>query len=169
MGKQGILPIKLVSYRIFLVRAQGNIRRHSRKGQVGTVVFPWAVGIKQLIILLTENLPALSIPENPVFKCLPDRLLFLTCQGGFLFVEYPFLRTVFLSPCQRYGCHVNLRNLPESYRHWHDRCRRWFQSEGFRCLLLFPFTYHCPVTLEYCTSICFPRTFHSGVSKHFHL
>ena len=95
MGKQDIIPIKLMGYRIFLVWAKLYFRIHSRKSQMAAVVFPGTDGIETVIINPAQLLPPFLVPEDPVLKCFLDRILFLGCQHCFFFIQH----TDFISFC----------------------------------------------------------------------
>ena len=88
MGKQDIIPIKLMGNGIFLVRTKLYFRIHSRKGQMAAIVFPGTDGIEAFIIYTTQFLPPFLIPEDPVLKCFLDCILFLGCQHGFFFIQH---------------------------------------------------------------------------------
>ena len=95
MGKQDIVPIKLMGNRIFLVRAKLYFRIHSRKGQMAAVVFPGTDGIETVIINPAQLFPSFLISENPVLKRFLDCILLLGCQHRFFFIQH----TDFISLC----------------------------------------------------------------------
>ena len=88
MGKQDIIPIKLMGNGIFLVRTKLYFRIHSRKGQMASIIFPGTDGIESVIINPAQLFPPFLIPEDPVLKCFLDRILFLGCQHRFFFIQH---------------------------------------------------------------------------------
>ena len=80
VGEKSIISIDLPCHSILLMGPKGNIRGHPGKSQMGTIIFPGTDGIKPPVISLTQFFPPYGIPEDPVFKSLPDGLLFLGGQ-----------------------------------------------------------------------------------------
>ena len=72
--------------RIFLVRHKGDFRCHAHKLNMAAIVFTGTDTVKQYIIGLAQILPAVNIPENPVFKSVLDHFLLLLCQHRLLAV-----------------------------------------------------------------------------------
>lgn len=87
--KQGIISIKDMCHRIFLMLHQLNFRIHSDKLNVTAIIFPWPDAVKPFIINFAECFPSAHILKNPLFKLFPDQFLLLLCQGGFFPVQYP--------------------------------------------------------------------------------
>ena len=86
MCKQSIIPVKLMGNRIFLMRTQGNVGGHSRKGQMASVKFSWTVRIENFIVLFAKCLPAVCILKDPILIGFPDSFLLLACQSSFFFI-----------------------------------------------------------------------------------
>ena len=63
---------------------------------MGTIIFPWTVGIEQFIIFGTKHFPAPGILKYPVLKCFPDCFLLLAGKGSFLFIQEPLLLSILL-------------------------------------------------------------------------
>ena len=89
MCKQGIISIKDMCHRIFLMLHQLNFRIHSDELDMASIILPWSDTVKPFIINFTERFPSAHILKDPLFKFLPDQFLLLLCQGGFFPVQYP--------------------------------------------------------------------------------
>ena len=87
--KQGIISIKDMCHRIFLMLHQLNFRIHSDKLNVTAIIFPWPDAVKPFIINFAECFPSAHILKDPLFKFLPDQFLLLLRQSSFLSVQYP--------------------------------------------------------------------------------
>ena len=61
---------------------------------MAAVILAGAGGVHFLVVLAHQRLPPLRVPPNPVLERLPDGLLFLGGQGGFLSVQHPTLLAV---------------------------------------------------------------------------
>src|SRR5699024_12651609 len=65
MGQQNISPIKHMSDSVKLMRPQFNIWIHADEMNMAAVIFPRPGSIEQLIITVTQPLPALRFPPDP--------------------------------------------------------------------------------------------------------
>ena len=87
VSQQGVAAVEDVGNGVFLVFPQLDLRVHAAKDDVAAVIFPGSCGIKLLVVLGHQPLPAAGIFPEPVLKGVLDGLLLLLCQGGGLLVE----------------------------------------------------------------------------------
>ena len=87
VGKQSIAAIEDVGNGVLLVFPQLDLRVHAAKDDVAAVIFPGSCGIKLLVVLGHQALPAAGLLPEPVLKGVLHGLLLLLCQGGGLLVE----------------------------------------------------------------------------------
>ena len=99
MCQQGISSIQHMGNGAFLVFPQGNGRVHAPKSDVAAIIFAGTGRVHFFVILAHQSLAALRVSPDPVPKGFPDRLLFLSRQGGLLGVQYAALFSV----CVLYG------------------------------------------------------------------
>ena len=83
----------------FLVFPQGNGRVHAPKSDMAAIILAGTGSVHFFVVLAHQSLAALRVSPDPVPKGFPDRLLFLSCQGGLLGVQNPALFSV----CVLYG------------------------------------------------------------------
>ena len=94
VGKQCITAIENMGDGVSLMLPEGDFRVHARKDDVTAVIFPWAGAVHFLIVLPNQCLTALGVCPNPVPERIPDQLLLLCRQRGFLGVQYPLFVSV---------------------------------------------------------------------------
>ena len=87
VSQQNILAIQPTGDCVKLMRAQDNLRVHTRKHQMATVILPWTGGIEAFIVELHQPIPSLRAGPDPVLKRLLDGLLLCLCQRGFLLIQ----------------------------------------------------------------------------------
>ena len=94
VGKEGVAAVEHMGDRVELVLPQPDLRVHARKGDVAAVVFAGSGGIEQLIVPCDQGVPPVGVTPYPVPESVPDGLLLLLGEGGFLGVEYTPLPAV---------------------------------------------------------------------------
>ena len=94
MGQEGIAAVENVGDGVPLVRPQGDLRVHAGKDDVASVVFAGPGAVHFLVVLLHQRRPPLRVLPYPVLESIPNKLLLLRRQGGFLGIEDPFLLAV---------------------------------------------------------------------------
>ena len=94
MGKEGVAAVEHMGDRVELVLPQPDLRVHARKGDVAAVVFAGSGGIEQLVIPCDQGVPPVGVAPYPVPESVPDGLLLLLGEGGFLAVEHAPLPAV---------------------------------------------------------------------------
>ena len=94
MGQQNISPIKHVSDGVALMRPKFNIWIHADEMDMTAVILPGPGSIEQLIIAITQPLPALRFPPDPILKRIFYGLLFLLGQCRLFLVQDTFLLAV---------------------------------------------------------------------------
>ena len=94
VGKQCITAIENMGNGVSLMLPEGDFRVHARKDDVTAVIFPWAGAVHFLIVLPNQCLTALGFCPNPVPERIPDQLLLLSRQRGFLGVQHPLFVSV---------------------------------------------------------------------------
>ena len=99
MCQQGISSIQHMGDGAFLVFPQGNGRVHAPKSDMAAIILAGTGSVHFFVVLAHQSLAALRVSPDPVPKGFPDRLLFLSCQGGLLGVQNPALFPV----CVLYG------------------------------------------------------------------
>ena len=99
MCQQGISSIQHMGNGAFLVFPQGNGRVHAPKSDMAAIIFAGTGRVHFFVVLAHQSLAALRVSPDPVPKGFPDRLLFLSRQGGLLGVQYAALFSV----CVLYG------------------------------------------------------------------
>ena len=87
MGEQGVPTIKHMSNCIALMFPQIDLRVHTDKMDMASVILAGPGTIEQLVILLHQQIPPLRVLPNPACKGILDGLLLLLGEGGFLTVE----------------------------------------------------------------------------------
>ena len=92
--QQSIATVQHMGNRAELMFPEFDIRVHPHEMNMGSVVFPGAGGIEQLVVFLHQLFPAPGVPPYPVPEGILDGLLLLLGQCGFLLVQYPALFTV---------------------------------------------------------------------------
>ena len=75
-------------HRVFLVRHQGNLRRHAHKADMAAIIFPRTDGIEQLVVFLYKRLAPAHILKNPLLKGGAQHFLFLLGEDGGFFVQH---------------------------------------------------------------------------------
>ena len=88
VGKEGVAAVEHMGDRVELVLPQPYLRVHARKGDVAAVVFAGSGGIEQLVVPCDQSVPPVGVAPYPVPESVPDGLLLLLGEGGFLGVEY---------------------------------------------------------------------------------
>ena len=99
MCQQGISSIQHMGNGAFLVFPQGNGRVHAPKSDMAAIIFTGTGRVHFLVVLAHQSLATLRVSPDPVPKGFPDRLLFLSSQGGLLGVQHAALFSV----CVLYG------------------------------------------------------------------
>ena len=99
MCQQGISSIQHMGNGAFLVFPQGNGRVHAPKSDMAAIILAGTGRVHFFVVLAHQSLAALRVSPDPVPKGFPDRLLFLSSQGGLLGVQYAALFSV----CVLYG------------------------------------------------------------------
>ena len=99
MGQQRVAAVQHMGDGVFLVFPQGDGRVHAAKNNVAAIIFAGAGGVHFLIVLAHQRLPTFRVAPNPVAESIPDGLLLLGGQGGFLGVQHP----AFLAVCVLHG------------------------------------------------------------------
>ena len=84
MGQQRIAAVQHMGDGVFLMLPQGDGRVHAAKDDMAAVILAGAGAVHFFIVLADQCLPPLRVLPNPVLKCLPDGLLLLRGQSGFL-------------------------------------------------------------------------------------
>ena len=97
--QQGISAIQHMGDGAFLVFPQGNGWVHAPKSDMAAIILTGTGRVHFFVVLAHQSLAALRVSPDPVPKGFPDRLLFLSCQGGLLGVQNPALFSV----CVLYG------------------------------------------------------------------
>ena len=97
--QQGISSIQHMGDSAFLVFPKGNGWIHAAKSDMAAIIFTGTGRVHFLVVLAHQSLATLRVSPDPVPKGFPDRLLFLSCQGGLLCVQNPALFSV----CVLYG------------------------------------------------------------------
>ena len=78
----------------FLVFPQGNGRVHPSKSDVAAIILAGTGRVHFFVVLAHQSLASLRVSPDPVPKGFPDRLLFLSRQGGLLGIQHPALPAV---------------------------------------------------------------------------
>ena len=91
----------------FLMFPQGDFRVHTGENDMASVILAGAGAVHFLVVLAYQGLPPFRVSPNPVLEGIPNGLLFLCGQGGFLGVQHP----AFLAVCVLNG--VINANIPE--------------------------------------------------------
>ena len=99
MGQQNISPVKHMSDGIALVRPEFNIGIHADEMDMAAVIFPRPCGIEQFVITVTQPLPTLRLPPDPILKRILDSLLFLLGQCCLFLIQDTLLFTVQIFYC----------------------------------------------------------------------
>ena len=94
VGKQCVAAVKDMGNGVALVFPEGDFRVHARKDDVTAIVLPWADAVHFLVVLPDQRLTAFRVCPNPVLERIPDELLFLRRQRGFLGVQHPLFLSV---------------------------------------------------------------------------
>ena len=94
MRQQRVLSVEHPRHGVLLMGSQGDFRVHTRKTDMGTVIFAGTDAVELLIVPLAEGFPAYRVFENPVLERFAHGFLFLLGNGGFLFVEDAHLLSV---------------------------------------------------------------------------
>ena len=84
VGQQRVSAVQHMGDGIFLMLPQGDGRVHAAKDDMAAVILAGAGAVHFFIVLADQCLPPLRVLPNPVLKCLPDGLLLLRGQSGFL-------------------------------------------------------------------------------------
>ena len=71
---------------IFLMWLQGDLRVHSGKFQMISVILSWTDGVESFIIDRDQHFPPFPVFEYPVLKFFFDHILLLSCQYRFFFI-----------------------------------------------------------------------------------
>ena len=61
---------------------------------MSAIVLPWTDAVHFLVVLPNQRLTAFRVCPDPVLERIPDELLLLRRQRGFLGVQHPFFLTV---------------------------------------------------------------------------
>ena len=91
----------------FLMFPQGDFRVHTGENDMASVILAGAGAIHFFVVLAHQGLPPFRVSPNPVLEGIPNGLLFLCGQGGFLGVQHP----AFLAVCVLHS--VINANIPE--------------------------------------------------------
>ena len=94
VGKQCITAIENMGNGVSLMLPEGDFRVHARKDDVTAVIFPWAGAVHFLIVLPNQCLTAFRVCPDPVLERIPDELLLLCRQRGFLGIQHPLFVSV---------------------------------------------------------------------------
>ncbi|MPN23731.1 hypothetical protein SDC9_171124 [bioreactor metagenome] len=89
MGKQGVVAVEDMSNGIDLMGTQGDFGIDAAESDMLTVILTGANGVEFLIILFYKGLPLVGIVPYPISKRIFNGLLFLLCQSGGIFIQYP--------------------------------------------------------------------------------
>ena len=92
--QQRIAAVHHMGNGVQLMLPQGNGRVHAAKNNMAAVILAGAGGVHFLVVLAHQSLTALRVFPNPVLESIPDSLLLLGCQRGFLGVQHPALFAV---------------------------------------------------------------------------
>ena len=84
MGQQRVAAVQNMSDGVFLVGAQLDFRVHAGEGQVTAVVFPRPDTVEPFIVEFAQPGAARRVLPDPFAKPVPDQLLLLLGQNGFL-------------------------------------------------------------------------------------
>ena len=99
MCQQGIPSIQHMGNGIQLMFPQGNFRVHAPKSDMIAIILAGTGRVHFFVVLAHQSLASLRVSPDPVPKGFPDRLLFLSRQGGLLGVQHAALFSV----CILYG------------------------------------------------------------------
>ena len=86
MSQQRVAAVQNVGNGVFLVGAQLDFRVHAGEGQVTAVVFPRPDTVEPFIVKPAQPGTARRVLPDPFAKPVPDQLLLLLGQNGFLLV-----------------------------------------------------------------------------------
>ena len=96
MGQQSVSAIEDMSDGVHLVGSQGNLRIHSHKIQVTSIVFPGPNTVECIIVEPCQPLPALWIFPYPVLKFLLNQFLLALSNGRFFLVQDGGFYSIFI-------------------------------------------------------------------------
>ena len=88
MGQQSVAAIKNVGDGIDLMAAQGDLRRHSVKCDVASIVLAGSVGVEQDVICLADGFAPVRVFPDPLGKGFLQQFLLALGNGSFLLIEY---------------------------------------------------------------------------------
>ena len=94
VGKQCVAAVKDMGDGVTLVFPEGDFRVHARKDNVTAIVLPWTDAVHFLVVLPNQRLTAFRVCPDPVLERIPDELLLLRRQRGFLGVQHPLFLSV---------------------------------------------------------------------------
>ena len=92
--QQRIAAVQHMGNGAFLMFPQRDRRVHTTESDMGPVVFAGTGGVHFLVVFIYQSLPPFRVFPNPVPKSIPDGLLFLGGQSGFLCVQHSALLAV---------------------------------------------------------------------------
>jgi len=95
--QKGVVPIQHMGNRIALMLSQIDLRVHTDKMDMASVILAGPGTIEQLVILLHQQIPPLRVLPNPACKGILDGLLLLLGKHRLLLVQDTPLFTILLN------------------------------------------------------------------------
>ena len=94
VGQQRIAAVQHMSNGILLMFPQPDLRIHTAKADMRTIVLTRTGTVEQLVILFHQFRTAIRVFPHPILERILNGLLFLLGEGGLLFIQNSLLLTV---------------------------------------------------------------------------
>ena len=92
--EQSISTIKHMSDSVSLMFTEGNIRVHTAETDMTAIILTGSGGVKEFVVLCDQSFTTARVFPDPILERILDRLLFLLCQSGILFIQDTLLLSI---------------------------------------------------------------------------